>query len=94
MVSQIYPTELRLNEAIPSDTKAPLLDLDLSIINGIVSTKIIDKWDDFNFETVKFPFLDGDAPRSHSYSVYIFQLNIRFARVCSHVFTSTIETKL
>ena len=40
--------------------------------------------DDFNFEIVHFPFLDGDVPRSPSYGVYISQL-IRFARVCSNV---------
>ena len=56
----------------------------LSITNGIVSSKIYDKRDDFNFEIVNFPFLDGDVPRSPSYSVYISQL-IRFARVCSNV---------
>ena len=33
---------------------------------------------------MNFPFLDGDVPRSTSYSVYISQL-IRFARVSSHV---------
>ena len=31
-----------------------------------------------------FPFLDGDDPRSPSYSVYISQ-RIRFVRVCSYV---------
>ena len=56
----------------------------MSITNGIVSSKIYDKRDDFNFEIVNFPFLDGDVPRSPSYGVYISQL-IRFARVCSNV---------
>ena len=84
MVSQIYPTELQLNKANSSDTEAPFLDLNLSIANGIVSSKIYDKWDDFNFEIVNFPFLDGDVPRSPSYGVYISQL-IRFVRVCSNV---------
>ena len=51
---------------------------------SIVSSKIHDKRDDFNFEIVNFPFLDGDVPRSHSYGVYIWQL-IRFATVCSNV---------
>ena len=64
--------------------EAPFLDLNLSITNGIVSSKIYDKPDDFNFEIVNFPFLDGDVPRSPSYGVYISQL-IRFARVCSNV---------
>ena len=49
MLSQIYSTELQVNKANPSDTEAPFLDLDMSIINGIVSTKIYDKRDDFKF---------------------------------------------
>ena len=67
-----------------SDTEAPFLDLNLSITNGIVSSKIYDKWDDFNFEIVIYSFLDGNIPRSLSYGVYISQ-PIRFARVCSNV---------
>ena len=60
------------------------MDLQLSISNGFVKTKIHDKRDDFDFDTVNFPFLDSDVPRSTSCSVYISQL-IRFARVSSHV---------
>ena len=58
MVGQIYPTELQLNKANSSNTEAPFFDLNLSITNGIVSSKIYDKRDDFNFEIVNFPFLD------------------------------------
>ena len=84
MVNRIYPPELQLNEANISDIEAPFLDLHLSISNGFVSSKIYDKGDDFDFDIVNFPFLDGDVPRSNSYGVYISQL-IRFARVSSHV---------
>ena len=56
----------------------------LSISNGFVSSKIYDKRDDFDFDIVNYPFLDGDVPRRPSYGVYISQLK-RFARVCSHV---------
>ena len=84
MVNQIYPSELQLNKANTSDTEAPFLDLHLSISNGFVSSKIYYKRDDFEFDIVNFPFLDGDVPRRPSYGVYISQL-IRFARVCSHV---------
>ena len=84
MVNQIYPSELQLNKANTSDTEAPFLDLHLSISNGFVSSKIYDKRDDFDFDIVNFPFLDGDAPRRPSYGVYISQL-IRFARIYSHV---------
>ena len=41
--NQIYPPELQLNKANTSDTKAPLLDLQISISNGFVSSKIYDK---------------------------------------------------
>ena len=78
MVGQIYPTELQLNKANSSDTKAPFLDLNLSITNGIVSSKIYNKRHDFNFEIVYFPFFDGDVPRSPSCCVYISRL-IHFA---------------
>ena len=84
MVNQIYPAELQLNKANTSDTEALFLDLHLSISNGFVSSKIYDKRDDFDFNIVNFPFLDGDVPRRPSYGVYISQL-IRFARVCCHV---------
>ena len=67
-----------------SDTEASFLDLHLSISNGFANTKIYDKRDDFDFDIVTFPFLDGDVPPSTSYGVYISQL-IRFARVSSHV---------
>ena len=46
MVGQIYPTELQLNKINSYDNEGPFLDLDLSITNGIVSSKIYDKWDD------------------------------------------------
>ena len=59
MVGQIYPTEFQLNKANSSDTEAPFLDLNLSITNGIVTSKFYDKRDDFNFEIVNFPFLSS-----------------------------------
>ena len=49
----------------------------------MVSTKIYEKRDNFNFEIVNFPFLDGVVTRVTSYDVYMSQL-IRFGRVCSY----------
>ena len=93
LISQIYPPELQLNKANSSDTEAAFLDLHLSIVDGFVSCKIYDKRDDFEFEIVNFPFLDGDIPRATSYGVYISQL-IRFARVSSHVTDFNTRNKL
>ena len=67
MVHRIYPAELQLNKANASHAEAAFLDLNLSILNDIVSTNIYDKRDDFNFDIVNFPFLDGDVPQRPSY---------------------------
>ena len=83
LICQIYPLELKLNKANPSETEVMFLNLHLSILDGFISCKIYDKRDDFDFETVHFPYLDGDVPRRTSYGVYISQL-IRFARVSSY----------
>ena len=71
MVHRIYPAELQLNKANASDTEAAFSDLNLSIHNDTVSTKIYDKRDDFAFDIVNFPLGDGDVPRRPSYGVYI-----------------------
>ena len=70
MVSQIYPSGLQLNRAGTSDAEF----LDLSISNDIVPTKIYDGRDNFDFEIVSVPFLDGDVPHSASYGVNVSQL--------------------
>ena len=93
LISQIYPQELQLNKAYSSDTEVAFLDLHLSIVDGFVSCKIYDKRDDFDFEIVNFPFLDGVVPRAASYGVYISQF-IRFARVTSHVTDFNTRKKL
>ena len=73
-----------INKANSSGAEAPFYDLNLSISNGTVSTKIYDKREEFDFDIFNFPFLVGDVPRRTSYGVYISQL-IRFARASSNV---------
>ena len=84
MINHIYPSELQLNKANVSNTEASFSDLLLSISDGFAKTKMFDKQDNFDFDIVNFPFLDGDVTRSTSNGVYISQF-IRFARVSSHV---------
>ena len=71
MVGQIYPIEFQLIRRILLILKLRFLDLNLSITNGTVSSKIYDKRDDFDFEIVNFPYLyeDVQAPLP---MVYIF----------------------
>ena len=70
-LSNFGSSELQLNKANSSDTEVPFLDLHLAISDGFVSSKIYDKRDNFDFDTVNFPFLDWDIPRATSYGVYI-----------------------
>ena len=90
MVSQIYPSELKkLNKANASDTEVASLDFHLSISNDIVSTKIYDKRDDFDFGIVNFPFLDGDVPRATSYGVSIYLNSFVLLEHLAMLLTST-----
>ena len=84
MANHVYPLEPQLNKANVSDTEASFFDLHLSIPDVFVKIKIFDKGDDFDFDIMYFPFLDGVVPHSKSCGVYISQL-IRFARVSHHV---------
>ena len=79
MFNQIYPPKLQLNKPTPQIPESFFWDLHLSISIGFVSSKIYDKRDDFDFDTVNFTFLDGDVPRRASYGVYILQF-IKFAK--------------
>ena len=63
---------------------APFLGLRLSVSNGFVSSGVCDKRDDFGFDIVSFPFLDGDVPRSASCGVCVSRL-VRFAGVSGRV---------
>ena len=53
---QIYSSELQLDKANTFDTKAAFLDMNFSISNDLVSTKIYDKHDSYDYETIRFPF--------------------------------------
>ena len=59
-------------------------NIHLSISNSFASSTIYDKHDDFDFDTVNFPFLMMTFSVIPLIIVYISQL-IRFARVFIHV---------
>ena len=48
IICKVYPPELTLVKANPSDVEAPFLEL-LTISNGYVNTKIYDKRDNYDF---------------------------------------------
>ena len=82
-MTQIYPKELVL---VPDDSdglSTPFLDLQLTITNGIISTSIYDKRDNFDFPIVNFPHLCGNIPNKSSYGVFIGEA-VRYARGCTY----------
>ena len=44
--------------------------------NGIVSSKIYNKRDDFYFKIVNCPHLDGDVPRATSYGFFSLRISV------------------
>ena len=78
----IYPPELEIKDTTDSAIQTSYLDLSLiKESDGIWTTQLYDKRDDFSFPIVNFPFLSSNIPTSPAYGVYISQL-IRFARSC------------
>ena len=67
MTIQIHQFYLQFNNADTSDTGAPFLNLHFFTFNGFVSSKIYYKHDDFDFDIVKFPLLDGDVLKKFTF---------------------------
>ena len=69
MVHRIYSAELQLNKHNSSDTEEPFYDFYILVCNGIVTTKIYDKQDDFDKEN--FPFLKRGNPSASLFQTFL-----------------------
>ena len=74
---EIYPPELHLKKENRDNTHATFLDLDLTINNRIISTKLFDKRDDFRFSIVRLPYKMSNMPSKMFYSA----LGAEFLRI-------------
>ena len=79
----IYSRELEIKETTETTASSSYLDCYLYIDNGKLTTRLYNKWDDFNFPIVFFSFLSSTIPSAPAYGVYVSQL-IRYARTCSN----------
>ena len=75
-----YHPGLEAKDTTDTASSASFLDLYLEFDDsGKLSTKIYDKWDDFNLKIINFPNMCSNIPASPAYGVCISQL-IRYAR--------------
>ena len=73
-LKDIYLSQLTVEKTNKSDHLADYLDLTFIIDSGRkLSTRLNDKFDDFDFHIVNFPFFSSNIPSGPSYGVYISQ---------------------
>ena len=82
-IANIYPVEMIVNKTNISVSKSNFLDMTISIYRGKFYFSLYDKRNDYDFDVISFPFLNGNIPKGQSYGVFISQL-VRYARInCS-----------
>ena len=64
----IYPRELEIKKITETAASSSYLDCYLYIDYGKLTTRLYDKWDDFNFPIVNFPFLSNNIPSAPAYA--------------------------
>ena len=71
-----------INKTNISVCKSTFLDLSISIFRRKFYVKLYDKRNDYNFNVINYPFLDGNIPKGQSYGIFISQL-VRLAQINS-----------
>ena len=80
---EIYPPVMIVNNTNFSACKSNFQDMTISIYQGKFHFSLYDKRNDYDFDVISFPFLDGNIPKGQSYGVFMSQL-VRYARInCS-----------
>jgi len=80
-IQEIYPAALRLERTNKNDTECNFLDLHVSIQDGVGTTKIYNKTDEYPFHVIRYPHALTNAPSSSCYGIAIGQW-LRYLRGC------------
>ena len=64
----IYPSELELGKENSTNSETNFLDLNISIKDGIFTTKLYDKRDNFDFDIVRLPHRSSNIPSKMFYA--------------------------
>ena len=62
IISEIYHPEMVVSKTNISARKTNFLDLTISIYRGKFYVMLYDKRNDYSFEVINYPFLDGNIP--------------------------------
>ena len=92
ILSEIYPPEMIVNNTNISVRKTNFLDLTISIYRGKFNVKLYDKRNDYTFDVINYPYLDGNIPKGQSYGIFISQL-VRLARINSSFSNFILDCK-
>jgi hypothetical protein len=84
LLKEIYHEELTLEKTNLLPDECNFLDLSISIVNGVITSKIYNKTDDYNFEVMKYPHFESNIPRGIINNVIYGEL-LRFANGSSHI---------
>ena len=91
-VDCIYPIKLEIKDTKYTSRSASYLDLHLKIDNEReLRTKFHDKWDDFNFQIVNFPFIWSNIPAAPAYGEYLSFL-FDISKLVVHIRIPLIES--
>jgi hypothetical protein len=75
---QIYPKELQLNKENDSETHGTFLDLEMTIIDKKIQTKLYDKRNAYNFKIVRMPYRNSNLPTKTFYA----SIGAEILRIC------------
>ena len=87
----IYPNGLKLNKTNSCNMRTEYLDMDISICDNFITSKVFDKRRAFPFEVIGFSDVKrSNIPSQPSYGIYISQL-LRLLRICNVISDFYVE---
>ena len=81
--SDIYPPSLSLTQENSDRSVADVLDMNVRLLDGAITTKVYCKADTFPFQVISLPFLESNLDRGVCYRVFYGQM-VRFQRLCTY----------
>ena len=89
----IYPPSLDLTQENSDFNMANVLDMEVKLVNGNITTKVFCKTDTFPFDVISLPFLETNIVTKICYKVFYGQI-VRYQRLCTDISTFEERTKI